>query len=274
MPLPVFVGYRIIWFLYILAWLIAAILVRTDIEGVRWLIYLTNQSYILLVLGSGAITILTVGYAIAYLIDKRKLQSFYPQSATTLQVTYKQDNIPWYVKICWLLYIMGAAAAIVVVVGFWSVIYDPNCEPLMSPNSTVSCITIDVYSVHVHLINGILVILDLYLSRIPIQLLHIFYPAMFTLWWVIFSVVFFAAGGTNPFDGGPYIYEVLDYGNSPALSGGFAILIVISPFIGFILLFVLGWTRDVIYKKIPCCYRELQNDRLDHQESSQALEVV
>ena len=271
MPLPVFVAYRIIWFLYILAWLIATLVnfAPPDREGPRWLIFLTNQSYILLVVSTGAITILTVGYAIIYLIDKQILQSFHPQSASTLQAIYMQDNIGWYVKICWLLYIMGAALALVVVVGYWSIVYDPNCESSTSPNSTIICLEANEYSFHLHLVNGVLIILDLYLSRVPYQLFHIFYPSVFMLGWVIFSAIYFAAGGTNPLDEGPYIYELLDYGNNPGRAVGLAIVLIVSPTAAFIVLFFLGWIRDVIYQKIPCCYRQLHNS----QESSPELEL-
>ena len=180
-PLPVFVGYRIVWFLYILAWLIAALIFQApaDQQGARWLIYLTNQSYILLVVSTGAITVLTVAYAIVHYTNRQKLQRFHPQPATTLRAIFRQDNIQWYTKIFWFLYIVGASMALAVVVGFWGFEFDYNCVPSMTANSTINCLVADVYSIHLHAINGVLVILDLYLSRLPYQLFHIFYPSIF-----------------------------------------------------------------------------------------------
>lgn len=264
-----FVGYRVIWFLYILAWLIATLIVQAPVgvDGARWLIWLTNQSYILLVIGTGAITILTVVYAIVHYIDKYKLQRFHSQPASTLQEIFRQDNIEWYMKICWLLYIMGASVAMVVIVGYWGFVYDPSCVPTTTANSTVNCLVADVYSVHIHLINGVLVIVDLYLSRFPYQLFHVFYPSIFTLLWVIFSVIYFAAGGTNPLDEGRYIYSVLDYGNNPGPAVGFAIVVIIGPAIAFFGLFLLGRIRDAIYTRIPCCYREFQEEISDLETS-------
>ena len=274
MPLPVFVGYRIVWFLYILAWLIATLIFQAPAgrDGARWLIWLTNQSYILLVLGTGAITTLTVVYTIVHYTDRQKLQRFHPQPATTLHAILRQDNIQWYMKICWFLYIVGASMAMVVVVGYWGFVFDYNCVPSMTANSTVNCLVADVYSIHLHAINGVLVILDLYLSRFPYQLFHTFYPSIFTILWVIFSAIYFAAGGTNPLDEGPYIYPVLDYGTNPGAAVGFAIVLIIGPVIAFIGLFVLAWIRDAIYSRISCCFREFHKEMSDSE--SQELEVV
>lgn len=238
-PLPVFVGYRIIWFLYILVWLIASLVLSApeDVFGARWLIYLTNLSYVLLVIGCGAVTILTISYAIVHYSARHKLQRFHSRPDSTHRAIFSQDNIAWYTKICWLLYIMGGAMSIVVVVGYWGFVFDYNCVPIMTANSTVSCLVADVYSVHLHLINGVLIVLDLYLSRIPYQLFHIFYPSIFTLLYIIFSLVYFAAGGTNPLNEERYIYSALDYGNNPGLAAGLAIVLVVGPTIGFIFLF-------------------------------------
>ena len=269
-----FVGYRIVWFLYILAWLIATAIFQTtvDEQGARWLIYLTNQSYILLVVSTGAITIHTVVYAIVHYTNREKLQRFYPRPATTLHAIFRQDNIQWYTKICWFLYIVGASMALSVVVGFWAFEFNPNCVPSMTANSTVHCVVVNVYSIHVHAINGVLVILDLYLSRLPYQLFHAFYPAIFSVWWVIFSAIYFAAGGTNPLDEGRYVYPVLDYGNNPGPATGVAIVQIISAPIGFIALFVLAWIRDAIYSRISCCFREFQKKVSDSEPLE--LEVV
>lgn len=265
MPLPVFVVYRIVWFLYILVWLIASLarFAPPDRDGPRWLIYITNQAYLLLVVGSGAITLLTIAYAVVYLVNKSKLQRFYPQPASSPTDVYEQDNIAWFVKICWLLYVMGGSVAIMVVIGYWGFVYDPNCVSVMTANVTINCPVADVYSVHVHLINAVLIVLDLYMSRIPYQLLHIFYPPVFSIVWVIFSLIYFAAGGTNTVDGERYIYEVLDYGNNPGLAAGLDIVLILGPVFGFIILFLLGWLRDVIYKKIHCCFRDFQGSRVD-----------
>ena len=271
-----FVVYRIVWFLYILIWLIASLarFAPPERDGPRWLIYITNQAYLLLVIGTGAITILTIVYAIIYLVNKTKLQRFYPQPTSIANDVFKQDNIPWYVKICWVLYIMAGAVAIMVVVGYWGFVYDPNCVSINNANVTINCSVADVYSVHLHLINAVMIVLDLYMSRILYQLFHIFYPPIFSIVWVIFSLIYFAAGGTNTVDGEPYIYEVLDYGNNPGLAAGLAIVLIIGPLVGFIILFLLGWLRDVIYRRISCCFRDLQDGQPQEDSESQELEKV
>ena len=80
---------------------------------------------------------------------------------------------------------------------------------------------------------------------------------------MIFSAIYFAAGGTNPLDEGPYVYPVLDYGNNPGAAAGIAIVLIVGALIGFITLFVLGWIRDAIYSRISCCFREFPKEMYD-----------
>ena len=270
MPLPLFVVYRVLVLLYMLSWLIASGVDRGDKqgEGGKWLIFITNHTLLLINIGFLAITALTVGYAVVYYIDKSKLQRFYPKPAPTAQAFYSQDNIAWYVKICWVLYIVGVSSEIANICGFWVAIYEP-CPPddamaemtNSSLNSTSNdvrpCSNLDAISIHVHLILGLLALIDIYLSRVPYQILHFFYSISYMAFFVVFSGIYFAAEGTDHL-GNPYIYSVLDYRESPAEAVGFCIVIVILPMIMYIILFLLAWLRDVIYSRIRFCFWDLR----------------
>ena len=270
-PQPIFVIYRTILLLYMICWLIASGVDRSPRQGARWLIYITNHSLMLLIIGFTAITILTITYTVTYYVDEKKLQRFYPKPAKSRYAFYSQDNIAWYMKICWLLYIIGATIEITNVAGFWVVVYRPcsSDDVTMAPTNSTTAVTtstepmepcemIEVISLHVHLILGILVLADIFLSRVPWQFLHLFHSLSYMVFFVVFTGIYFAAGGTDPL-GNPYIYSAFDYGENPATAAGFCIILLLVPIGLFICLFLLAWLRDVIYSKINCCFRDIQS---------------
>ena len=253
-----------------ICWLIASGVDRSPRQGAKWLIFITNHSLMLLIIGFAAITILTIVYTILYYVDKQKLQRFYPKPATSKYAFYSQDNIAWYMKICWILYIIGATIAITNVAGFWVVVYRPCSSDTdataatsnmtttaSSAESMEPCETIEVISLHVHLIFGIFILVDIFLSRIPWQFLHLFYSVSYMVFFVVFSGIYFAAGGTDQF-GNPYIYSAFDYGENPKTAVGYCIVVLLVPIVLYICLFLLAWLRDVIYSKIGCCFRDIR----------------
>lgn len=62
-----------------------------------------------------------------------------------------------------------------------------------------------VVDIHLHLINALVIMTDLGLSRLPYWLLHFPFPLAYLSSYIIFSGIYYAAGGTNP-DKEDYIY--------------------------------------------------------------------
>ena len=83
-----------------------------------------------------------------------------------------------------------------------------------------------------HLIVGIMAVVDLFLTAIPIRILHFIYSVILGVVWFIFSGIYFAAGGTSYY-GNRYIYKFLNYGEnvSFAVSMGFVVTFIIIPVI-------------------------------------------
>ena len=249
-----------------IAWMIASGVDRSPRQGAKWLIFITNQSLLILIVGFIAITTLTIGYAVVYYVDKEKLQRFYPTPAPTREAFYSQDKIAWYMKLCWILYIIGVSTELTNVCGFWVVVYRP-CDPdstglnstLNSTNGTMdaSCDTLDVISIHVHLILGLLTILDIYMSRVPYQLLHIFYSISYMVFFVIFTGIYYGAGGTDHF-GNPYIYSAFNYQDNPGTATLFCFVVLLVPIACYLILFFLAWLRDIIYTRIGFCFRDVR----------------
>lgn len=132
------------------------------------------------------------------------------------------DETLWYQKIYWLLYTLATDVTILVVVVYWSFIYafDPVIEGYAYANFVK------------HLIVGIMAVVDLFLTAIPIRILHFIYTIILGVVWFIFSSIYLAAGGTDYY-GNRYIYKFLNYGEnvSFAVSMGFVLTFVIMPLI-------------------------------------------
>ena len=128
------------------------------------------------------------------------------------------DGIAWYHKLQWLLFSIGAEIALAVSILYWTVIYDGS--------------EVDGVNLNVHLTNGVIAVVDLWFSATPVRLLHIIYPLIFGAFYLIFTGIYHAADGTNS-DDEPYVYSVIDYGESPGSAVGVALAIelLFLPFI-------------------------------------------
>lgn len=73
-----------------------------------------------------------------------------------------------------------------------------------------------------HIANSVYVLVDVFATAIPVRLLHFLHVLIFATVYVIFTVVYWAAGGTNIY-GEPFIYSVLDYGNKPSTAADWLI---------------------------------------------------
>ena len=95
---------------------------------------------------------------------------------------------------------------------------------------------VDGVNVHTHLLNAIIALVDVIFSGVPVRILHFIYPIMFAAVYGVFTGIYFAADGTNAM-GDPYIYPVLDYGDSPGSAAGWvlAVVLVMMPIINLLM---------------------------------------
>ena len=112
--------------------------------------------------------------------------------------------------------------AIVVTILYWSLLYRGG--------------SVDPADVHTHGVNAAIALIDIIFSGVPVRILHFIYPVLFGITYSVFSGIYFAAGGTNA-RGDPFIYSVLDYGNSPGSAAGWvlAISLVVLPIVNLLL---------------------------------------
>ena len=91
--------------------------------------------------------------------------------------------------------------------------------------------------VHCHLVNTMIVVLDIAISRLPYYLYHFHHSIAYLLIYLTFSLIYWGVGATDPW-GHHYIYEPLDYQDNPL---GAVVLILALMFIVFPILQLGLW---------------------------------
>ena len=250
---------------YLAAWIIAHGAIRSESTGAHWFIYITDWAFLFLVIVLGAAALVTFGYYMAYyVVEGGRLEKHFPRDVDSPALLYCQDNIHWIVKVFWFMYMIATTTMVMVGIGYWLFVYDPDCtgegseqtrnaSQNMDNNSVEDTASgscgLDVASIHAHGVTFVIVFIDLILSRIPLHLLHLPYTCIFSTVFVVFSGVYFAAGGTDEF-GNPYIYETLDYESSPISSALAAVFLCLAPSVLYVIPFVVAMLRDVIHRRL------------------------
>ena len=142
---------------------------------------------------------------------------------TATEEAREEDALRFHHKIFWLLYIISANAGLLVTAGYWTVLYEDD-EPIDANNITK------------HALNSVFMLIDTFLSSIPVRLFHSVYPLLYIIIYLAFTVAYWQLGGTN-LQGNPYIYKLLDYDNIQPSTGclvGF-FLLVVQPILQLIL---------------------------------------
>ena len=110
----------------------------------------------------------------------------------------------WFHEALWVIYNIAAVAGLLVTLAFWSLLFRlvNDVRPL---------------TVVLHGVNSVVMIGDTMLSSIPVRLFHVIYPMLYSITYIVFTVIYWAVGGTSYF-GTPYIYPQTDYTGRPVLS--------------------------------------------------------
>ncbi|XP_078353162.1 protein rolling stone-like [Oculina patagonica] len=112
-------------------------------------------------------------------------------------------TMAWFHEALWVIYNIASVAANLVTLAFWVLLFS---------NSKISADTIIFHGV-----NSIVIIADTMLSSVPVRLFHVIYPMLYCISYIVFTLIYWAVGGTNSF-GMPYIYPMTDYSGRPVLT--------------------------------------------------------
>ena len=223
---------RILATAYAVVWLIAYVINRSISKerGGKTFIFLSVWAYITFVITHILITTITCKYYIGVWWSSRNNDS----STNTSTI------MDYMVKISWVLYTITITTSFMVTVGYYTTV-DPDFDDF------------DVYSLHIHGINLIIVIIDLVMARIPVMLLHFYAPMVYSLVYIVFTGVYAASGGTDHKER-DYIYTALDYRNELGSSIGWAILLVLLTIIVHCIFTVILLVRDYVALRYNCCW--------------------
>uniref|UniRef100_A0A2A4JVE8 Protein rolling stone n=1 Tax=Heliothis virescens TaxID=7102 RepID=A0A2A4JVE8_HELVI len=148
---------------------------------------------------------------------------------------------PMLVKCYWLFYNIAITIAFFITIFYWSLLTDVvEGDYAMDP----------VLDVFIHGINSVLMFCLLVTSRHPHRLMHFYIPLLFGIIYMIFSIIYYFAGGLSPF-GTNWIYPMLDWskpGETVLMVLGTAILIILIHMI----VAAMTVSRDALTKR----YRE------------------
>jgi hypothetical protein len=220
-------------------------------EGAGYLVFFTTMGYILLVIGILAMTIASTVYFFISYFRPKWIKSRIPQYSQLQprESFFQQDNTPWYLKICWFLYVLGVTPSLPIVFVYWVFV---GSDVMVTPEN-----------VHLHGLNFVFALIDILISRVPIQLFHFYILMLFGLVYSVFLVIFYAAGGMNPNDGGNYVYKFVDFGTNPGLAVGICIALIFIGAIVHTIYFGIAQLRDMIAKCIPKCYWNIESVHTD-----------
>ena len=115
----------------------------------------------------------------------------------------RKDALLFPHKVIWLLYNIAANAGLALSVGYWTII----CTVFTNEVDTAAAGFV------VHILNAVMILIDTAISDVPVRMFHSLYVIIYSLIYIIFTVIYWQAGGTNPVDGNNYIYKDLDWEN-------------------------------------------------------------
>ena len=236
--------YRVIVTAYNLGWLFY----NMYLFGAKLFIYLTNWTFLILNIYFVYATTLS---CIALYKDVKKQNEAVPKASgkdgpdeyieigtgddSNRTNAREVDNLRLHHKIFWVIYVISATAGLWITAGYWTILFEND--------------TVDANNITKHALNSVFMVIDTSLSSIPIRLFHWVYALLYLVIYILFSVFYWLAGGTNN-QGKPYIYSALNYGDFPTTTAILIVvfLLVVLPILHLIY-FGLTKLRDYFYKK-------------------------
>ncbi|KAL0901307.1 hypothetical protein ABMA27_006596 [Loxostege sticticalis] len=172
---------RLFLFLFSACVCVASLILEPNLA--YWLIYFTHWGFLLIVGTSGFSTAIS-----AYAYFRKPIDATF--------------GLPWYVKTYWVLYNIAIPVAFLITVFYWGILKSSKQLHNYAPNP--------VLDIMLHGINSVVMFVELVFSGHASRLLHIMQPLFFALAYLLFTVVYYYAGGQDPW-GNAFIYPVIDW---------------------------------------------------------------
>ena len=122
---------------------------------------------------------------------------------------YNDNSIAWYQMIQWLLFNLAGTLAFAVMILYWALLYDSGD-------------TVDGINANTHLVNGLVALVEIWVTGIPVNFLHLIYSVIFGVVYCVFTGIYFAATSEAVYPG------VIDYGRNLGLAVGIQVGVVLG----------------------------------------------
>ncbi|KAK2181264.1 hypothetical protein NP493_404g02071 [Ridgeia piscesae] len=164
----------------------------------HWIIYLTHWSYSVITIN----TILQAVCVTRHYINGNK------------QATDKAHlQMSPVFKVIWVLQNITFTSAPLVSAIYWPAVYRGTA--------------LDLINISTHIVNSGYVVVDVFITAIPVRILHFLHVVAFATVYILFTVIYWASGGTNVY-GEPFVYSILDYGNEPSKAADWLIGVYVA----------------------------------------------
>ncbi|XP_062589233.1 protein rolling stone-like [Saccostrea cucullata] len=231
---PFFPVWTTFWALFHLVVICLQFYFEEDHPNPKWLSFLTNWGYTLLAMFSILDCVVTLYASIS---NKELLR-------------IENDDLPWFMKIQWILFNVSTVTALVITLLFYT---------LLTPNLTAN-------SILTHAVNSVYALSNLTLCAKPVRILHVYQPVTLAVLYTVFSVIYHQAGGGS-------IYDILDWDkvqNTVLLSLG--VVFIVVPLIHLVC-FTIYKLR--VFASKSCCLGKTtvninDNGGSNHSENSDA----
>lgn len=206
-PQIVFLVYRVFISTYVWGWLIFSI-VKTPVfplppkYGHVWPAFLTNWSYTVLALYLlwAAVVAVYMGTqdSVNALLEKpspfpiqNNTEEQPPNDTPFGEPRMVQSNtnslLPWYLKVQWGLFAIIANVAFIITLIYFLFLFPQIYEKYgLRP-----------VDFHIHGFNSIVIVFEMFVAAYPVRLLHIIYPVLYGLSYVLFSLFYWASDHEN-----------------------------------------------------------------------------
>ena len=165
-------------------------------------------------------------------------------------------------KLSWLLFTISSELAVAVTILYWSLQSTGDTFP-SDPGANV----------HVHLVNGCVAVLDVWIAGFPIHIFHFLYTFLFMSSYAVFNQVQYATNNTITLK--EKSYPIFDYGSKHGLAVGvvFGISFGLLPLVHAIFIFQYlcrNWITTQLHKRLQAYRKHLSSAVL--MEHSDTLE--
>ena len=206
--------YRFIFAGYCLGWIISSGFHPAN-GGEKWFIYLTNWGFTFVTLYFIWATVVSFLHHFGATSNSVSMQMKATgnrdsgeggEGLGTSNDGLEEPVVPmsWYHVGLWFVFITAANAAMLITLLYWTLIFGGKTSGL---------------DVTTHLINSVVIVAEIMLSKIPVRILHVFHAMILGVCYILLTVIFWAVDGTNA-RGEPYIYSYIDYSKTPGFTSG------------------------------------------------------